>query len=119
MQRAMRRFVRKHGHSVLLQSVSPEAGSEDEYGDATLAVTEATITALRQLARGRNTPERTPAGAIPAADAVYWVEDSATIAAGGTAEASRFVDGGSTFVATFVDDQHTGVLAVSVERRRL
>ena len=114
MARNARRHIRKIGHDVVVRTIT--LGGEDAYNDETVAATNATISAIRRVMLEGQT--RLPSGALVTCDAIFHVEDTATISAGVSSQPSEIVDGDSTFVVTFCDDQQAGVIALTTERKR-
>lgn len=107
------RYIEEYGHDVVLTTYTE--GGEDDYGDATLTETVSTISAIRKLYKGGF--ERDASGGIPTGDAVFAVKDTVTFPDSATTPASQITDD-DDFAVIQVDNQHNGLLAVLVEKKR-
>jgi len=108
------RYIDKYGHDVVLTTYAQ--GGEDSYGDATLAATESTITAIRKMYRAN--AQRDETGGIEAGDAVFYVKDTVSFPDDATTPASMITDDGMDFRVVQIDDQRAGIKTVLVEKKR-
>ena len=108
------RYVDREGHDVVLTTYTE--GGKDDYGDATLAETESTVSAIRKLYKGNFQSDAS--GGIPTGDAIFIVKDTVTFPDSATTPASMITDDSVDYRVNLLDDQRTGIISVLVERKR-